>query len=575
MSKTLSLWIALFLVGLGNVYAQQSTINPRDAAVATERSYWATCGQKYGVCGTVPGMSPPNKSLGAPSERDAPLVAYMLDQKANQIVAVDPTTGHVIQRSSNQGLPPPVAPSEVQSVNPASGIHLQFSGPTMPNGPNGPVDMSIAVNDSTDLITNTNAGISLYLYGNTNNPVTTDPYTFWCSKPAVNGAFLPGCSSGSRPFDTSIQLEPIYYHWVATALSTDKSNLYIAVSSSDTGSGPPKWNLYSEPACNQGSSILGDQPILGITNSQAFVDVRCFTPESSCSGIIQPDTIWDLNLTAMEKGQNIDPKLQVANPTVRNLRPVTTGSYDQIGKQWFAGAYIDNTGANVVLEYISASSTPGPLTYFTTINVDPYATMASLPLGQQFGCSGGTCQIETDFPEVTSAMTQVQTDSNNQFLFGTFAAPYSNPNFPTAPATAIELFGYNLNANRLVTWQDFTCPGGAYPSLVFNRDNKLYLHYAVFQPNAYAFTCNDYYTYYPLASFAELASGTDVSSSATFTGSLSTCFNAQRWGDYSGSNWVTNYLNNAWTANNWEIDEYTLSGTDQRTMINAFNPPQF
>ncbi len=75
--------------------------------------------------------------------------------------------------------------------------------------------------------------------------------------------------------------------------------------------------------------------------------------------------------------------------------------------------------------------------------------------------------------------------------------------------------------------------------------------------------------------FKLILNGTNVRSSATFTGSPSSCLNAQRWGDYSGSNWVTNYLYNAWTANDWEIDEYTVSGTDQRTMINAFNPPQF
>ena len=136
--------------------------------------------------------------------------------------------------------------------------------------------MSLAINDSTDIITATNNGIDIFFEGNTANPNHQSLYTFWCGSPAVNGSYLPSCSASGLG-DPQVQFDPVNYQWIVTTLTPDQLYLYIAASSHDSGSGPAHgWYRYYEKACGQSGTptLLGDEPHLGITHGRAFVDVR-------------------------------------------------------------------------------------------------------------------------------------------------------------------------------------------------------------------------------------------------------------------------------------------------------------
>lgn len=436
--------------------------------------------------------------------------------------------------------------------------------------------MSIAINDSTDLITATNNGIDIFFQGNTGHPQHHSLNDFWCSHNAVNGSPMPDCSGGLT--DPQVQFDPVNYRWIVTTLTVDQLYLYIAASTYDDGyTGPSGWYRYYENACGQSGTptLLGDEPHLGIINGRAFVDVRyCGT-----GGNANPDTIWEFKLGTMEKGQNFDPAVYpVQHPTVMNMRPVQNGGYGQY--QWFAGEYTDSAGAHVVIEYANTNSTSSALTYFTTLGVDSWATPGDLPDGPQpqAGCPGyvANCNVDRGFPIVDGLSLQ-NTHNSDIYLFGTFASNYgNNPNWINPPNSVVELFGINLSNQTWTSQQDATCPNPAYPSVVFNNTSALYLHYATFWPTAYPSVCNNLYYYYPIGSMYEYGSDTPTASTATFYSAYQPYpFNSQRWGDFSGSNWVKNYSVNSWPANIWELDEFTNTGADQSTMISGWVPPNF
>ena len=82
-------------------YAQSA----EDALRASDRQYWSTCGEKYGICGTVPGVPLPSHPKVRP-RRVGLIKMYFLDRQTNEIIAVDADTGKEVSRHPN-GLPVP------------------------------------------------------------------------------------------------------------------------------------------------------------------------------------------------------------------------------------------------------------------------------------------------------------------------------------------------------------------------------------------------------------------------------------------------------------------------------------
>ena len=108
-------------------------------------------------------------------------------------------------------------------------------------------------------------------------------------------------------------------------------------------------------------------------------------------------------------------------------------------------------------------------------------------------------------------MSLINTNDSQVYLFGTFASSYgNNPKWPGHPNSLIELFGINLSNDRWTSQQDATCFNPAYPSVVFNNNSALYLHFASFQATEYASVCNNLYYYYPLGTMYEYGSDTPI-----------------------------------------------------------------
>src|SRR5579872_3247060 len=195
----------------------------------------------------------PNQIL-KPIQRNSPAYRYALDASGTIVSQYDMDSGDLISTSANSTMPGTSTPATSNSctVSPPMRASL-FQGPSwLP--PPAPMDLSMALNPSTDMLIHVNNG--LYFYGNTGNLIlneSIDEFTFWCTATAQNGMPLPECLAppAPSPGDTQVVFDYTSLVWIVSALSSNHTYLYVAVSQPDTGTGPPgKWKYYYTPACS-------------------------------------------------------------------------------------------------------------------------------------------------------------------------------------------------------------------------------------------------------------------------------------------------------------------------------------
>jgi hypothetical protein len=521
-----------------------------------------------------------------------------IDPESNQGYRLDLNTGAVLQKltpqvinptsPSNPAPSPNTAPSAeaTSAPGPQSGVGRPDSmwlGASWTGLP-CPPDMSLQTNPSTDLLMHINNG--LYFYNTSHTLISSESdYSFWCSaKSQVTGAGLPDCSTALT--DTQVAFDPINSRWIVTELSSNRYYLYIAASSYDPGTGPSgsqPWAFYYEPACSNftpGSGIQGDEPILGITNKRAVVDVQfCNTAGSQTNNA---DTVLDFDISKLESFSATDPLLKTFNPTgtggatIFRVRPAQNwSSFDgNSNNEWLAAIRFDvngvNTGSFVDLQQLSYGS-PDTLTDYGTFAVDSTAEGIPPP-GEQANCSGSHCLIDAGANDITSLFAIDNTNNGHTYLFAPFAVGVRG----STTTSRVDLFGYDTNkgtsqSEAIVLSSDVV----SYPSVAANRGQGLYVNFQNFGSSHYAQSETFFYYYYPFSNgFSLKASGQVTSSTSAYTSSTA-CYNSlgdMRWGDYTATSYIWP-TGSSWTARFFLLDQYATSSDDISLQITGLVPP--
>jgi hypothetical protein len=466
----------------------------------------------------------------------------------------------------------------------ASATPMTLSGSNFPGPswtPGGyPMDLSMALNPSTDLLVHTNNG--LYFYTIDGTPMINfdvDEVTFWCTNPTSP---LPECNS--LVGDTQVVFDFTSSKWIVTALSgRDTAGggghyLYIAVSGTDPGSGPGTWTYYYVPACSNytpGSDIEGDKDVLGISSLKVIADVRFCNKAGATQD--NPDTIYDFDRSALANGKLsyhvFNSPVDQLGDTVIRLRPAydyesfiipgATKSYlagvvfNVLGS--FSGSivdvyYIKSTGAVANDELVLSNQYP----------VDPAAVPSSIPPGPQRGCNAQNCMIDTGFVDPESVFIQNNKNSGHKLIFTTFAVKQLG----TTANNEIDVFGADITTNtpEQSIIATLVHPGNAdilsFPSIAAARQDGLYMTDQDFSTSSYPLGELNYFTYYPVSSGLQLQGGDVLTSSgAMFTAAVDPTTGLHRWGDYTSAVWQLPMFP-TWPQNFYFIDEFTPDGTD-------------
>lgn len=523
------------------------------------------------------------------------------------------------------GLPPEeyraprVAP---QSVTDPAPIYNQFQGASWTPGMY-PMDLSAAVSGLNPNI----SGSGPYLTQLTNNGLyvwdkvtgiledNVSLYKFWCSVPGVNGSTLSDCPSSSATaiFDTQIAYNWRAARWITTTMSPDGT--YVWVGASETADPRGDWFLWSFQACphyqGQGAVTL-DQPILGISAGigaspgRVVVGMRCYV-----NGIQQADDLYDFVITDLQAGKTspafldlYPPSFWFTNPTLTDLRPVinnfganteiilstltfpsTTACSGNPNLQcgqpelWVFRLEPGSSGpaSDKLVNYTGSNGSSPFMTGVTVVNnVSVLAPQPSpnLPIETE--------ELETDNGDmIDNAYSCTSTGCPDNFFATSFAAQQ-----PDMTDSYYVAFALNLaNGYHHFFAEPFASQIVAFPSVVIDNDNELWINYTVFSGSSPAFANVDLYDFAPVENppgyvntypFVDSqAPITSACTAPTFNPCTIPGTACCRWGDYT-----TNVFDESCGAANqgltsecflfWSAAEYTPDGTTQASQVTGW-----